>query len=522
MAALDAVSAQEILVRNLRDRALYGGREEVEVMETHISWVLLAGPFAYKIKKAVNLGFLDFGTLEKRRFFCHEELRLNRRFAPELYLEVVPITGTPWAPVLNGSGPALEYAVKMRRFPQSALLNGMLARGELLPEHIDEAARRIAEFHAAAAVAPPGSRFGTPQQVRQPVAENFAQIRPRLGVPAEHPRLDALEKWSEKEFAARLPALTGRKTGGFIRECHGDLHLGNMALLEGGVTFFDCIEFNEDLRWIDVMSETAFAVMDLHDRGRPDLAWRLLNAYLERTGDYPGLAVLRYYLAYRALVRAKVAAIRAGQDTAAKDDPWGQYRSYVALAEKFTAPPRPALIITCGLSGSGKTWGSQGLIESLGAVRVRSDVERKRLSGLAPEARTRSGIGTGLYAPEISRLTYQRLAELGRAIIGAGYPVFVDATFLKKSQRTAFLELAQELGVPFVILEFEAPVSVLRDRVISREKEARDASEAGLAVLEHQLAEREPLSAEERLRAVTLDTRHPVDTDRIRELLESA
>ena len=304
------LARQEILVAALRSAL----GEAVEVVETHISWVLLAGDYAYKIKKAVNLGFLDFSTLEKRRFYCAEELRLNRRLAPDLYLEVVPIAGSADHPVLNGPGPAIEYAVKMRRFPQACLLDQVLLRGELTPETIDAIARRIADFHGRTAIADNESPFGTPERAHLPVAENFAQIRPRLRDNEDLIRLDELERWSEREYQARFNALAARKARGLIRECHGDLHLGNMALLDGEAVPFDCIEFSDNLRWIDVISEAAFLAMDLQDRGRPDLARRFLNAYLEQTGDYEGLEVLRYYLVYRAMVRAKVACIRAGQD----------------------------------------------------------------------------------------------------------------------------------------------------------------------------------------------------------------
>jgi hypothetical protein len=489
--------------------ALQGKLEQpVDRLETHISWVLLAGDYAYKIKKAVDLGFLDFSTLEKRRFYCAEELRLNRRLAPDLYLEVVPIAGSNAHPVLNGPGTAIEYAVMMRRFPQSCLLDQVLLRGELTPETIDAIARRIAEFHGRTAVAGKESPFGTPERTHLPVAENFAQIRPRLRDGEDLIRLNELEQWSEREYRAHLNALAARKARGLVRECHGDLHLGNMALLDGEAVPFDCIEFSDNLRWIDVISEAAFLTMDLQDRGRPDLARRFLNAYLEQTGDYSGLEVLRYYLVYRAMVRAKVACIRAGQ-AKLPDGHWTQYRNHIELAASYTHPSQPFLAITHGLSGAGKTTVAQSLLEAANLFRVRSDVERKRLYGLRPEARSDAGTGGGIYSAEANELTYRRLVEVAREIIQSGFPAIVDAAFLKKRERAAFQELAQELSVPFVILDVTAPEALLRERVKQRMQHGRDASEADIAVLENQIRNSEPLDGDEL--AVTIE----VATERV-------
>ena len=495
------LARQEILVAALR--SAFG--ETVEMVETHISWVLLVGDYAYKIKKAVNLGFLDFSTLEKRRFYCAEELRLNRRLTPDLYLEVVPITGNADHPVLNGPGLAIEYAVKMRRFPQACLLDQVLLRGELTPETIDAIARRIADFHGRTAIADNESPFGAPERTHLPVAENFAQIRQRLREKEDLTRLSELERWSEREYQARFDALAARKARGFVRECHGDLHLGNMVLLDGEAVPFDCIEFSDNLRWIDVISEAAFLAMDLQDRGRPDLARRFLNTYLEQTGDYEGLEVLRYYLVYRAMVRAKVACIRAGQ----AEQPvghWTQYRNHIELAAGFTRPLQPFLAITHGLSGSGKTTVTQSLLEAVSLFRVRSDVERKRLYGLKPEARSGAGTGGGIYSLEANERTYRRLAEVGRGIIQSGFSAIVDAAFLKRRERAAFHELAQELGVPFVILDVTAPENLLRERVKQRMRHGRDASEADITVLESQLRNSEPLDANELTVTIGVDT----------------
>jgi hypothetical protein len=489
------------LIASLRDPARYPHAvRQIDVIETHISWVVLAGEFAYKIKKPVNLGFLDFSSLDKRRFYCEEELRLNRRLAPGLYLDVVAITGTAEQPVFNGAGEAIEYAVRMTRFPQEALLDRLLEQGALTPQHIDALAAEIAAFHGTVAVAGADSPFGAPQRVLTPAIENFRQIRALPDSHADLAALDALQAWTEGRYSALEQTLARRKRDGFVRECHGDLHLGNVALIDGRITLFDCMEFSENLRWIDVMSEIAFLVMDLLDRGRVDLAYRALNAWLEATGDYAGLAVLRFYLVYRAMVRAKVNAIRAAQAGLQPDERASvmeRYRGYIRLAQGFAAESRPLLAITHGLSGSGKTTATQLLLESIGAVRIRSDVERRRLFGLAAHERSRSGVASGLYGADATGLTYRHLETLAGAIVRAGFPAIVDAAFLQRAQRDGFRQLANTLGVPFAILDFPADEATLRQRIAARMAQGRDASEADLAVLEHQFATEQPLAADE-------------------------
>lgn len=499
------------LVRALTDPARHGGAtKEVRVVETHISWVLLTGSLAYKIKKPVDLGFLDFSTLEKRRFYCEEEVRLNRRLAPELYLGVVRITGSSTDPHIEGEGDAVEYAVRMREFPQDAQLDRMLARGEMLAVHVDALVASLAAFHHRAAVAGQDTPFGDPGHVREPMRQNFAQLRARLGE-ADHARRRRLEDWTEHEADALRGVLERRKAEGHVRECHGDCHLGNMAWLDGRVVLFDCIEFNENLRWIDVMSELAFVVMDLDDRARPDLARRALNAYLELTGDYGGLALLRLYRVYRALVRAKVAAIRLSQPGLTEPERMEtrrSYEGYAELAEGYTRTRATPLFITHGLSGSGKTYFTQRFLEHYDAIRLRSDIERKRLHGLAPLARSGSPVAQGLYATDASARTYEHLAELAETVLLAGYPVVVDAAFLKRAQRDCLRSVAAKIGAPFAILNVVAPDALLRQRLGQRERAGRDASEAGLAVLEHQLKTREPLSPDEG-EPIVVDGRNP-------------
>lgn len=467
----------------------------VEVRETHISWVLLAGAYAYKVKKPVRLSFLDFSTLAARRRYCEEELRLNRRTAPELYLAVVPIVATACGLRIEASGEAIEYAVKMRRFPDEALADAMARRGALGAAEVDAIVAACARFHAAAPRAPADSPYGAPAEIERRALDNFAEIEPLA--PEHAPRLAPLARWTAQEARRLAPAFAARRAAGFVRECHGDLHLGNIAFVEGRALPFDCIEFEPALRWVDVASEIAFLFMDLLAHGLAPLAWRALNGWLEASGDYEGVALLRFYAVYRAMVRAKVAAL-AGRAQALAE--------YLALAERLADAARPALLLMHGVPGSGKTTVAGALAERLGAVRIRSDVERKRLAGLAPLARAAAAPGEGLYDAAATRRTYARLAQLAGAVLEARWPAIVDAAFARREQRELVRREATARGAPCLIVECEAPPALLRERVAARQAAARDASDADVAILEHQLAAREPLGADEQAIAVRVDT----------------
>lgn len=510
-----ALEHHQQLVQALLDPARYPHPvETVTKIETHISTVLLAGDFVYKLKKPVNFGFLDFTALSQRGFFCAEELRLNRRLAPRLYLEVVTFTGTPDHPQFNGTGEPLEYAVRMRRFDQAQILDQRLKAQSLPLEWMDQLAAQLVPFHQQAAVAALDSPLGEPEAVFAPMQQNFDQLRQWLKEPALLAELDALERWTQTRYQALKPLLAERKQRGFVRECHGDLHLGNLAWVDEAVLAFDGIEFNEAFRWIDVSNEVAFLLMDLEDRGAFAHARRFLNAWLEYSGDYAALPLLRFYQVYRAMVRAKVAAIRLTQDglsAAEQAEITAHYQSYIHLAQRFTQPSPAALVITHGFSGSGKTTQTQTLVEALGMVRIRSDVERKRLADLAPTQRASADFAQGLYSPEQSAKTYARLAELAETALQAGYPTLVDATFLQAAPRRHFIALAQQCAVPVEILDFVVAPEVLKQRVAARSLANQDASDADVAVLLQQMQHHDPLQADEPVTVIDETTPLPVD-----------
>ncbi|MFH2134617.1 MAG: AAA family ATPase [Pseudomonadota bacterium] len=476
-----------------------------QVIETHISWVLLIGGYAYKIKKAIDLGFLNYLELSSRAHFCSEELRLNRRTAPDLYLEVVNIGGSVEAPQL-GVQPAIEYAVKMRRFADDALMDVRLRQGAIAPSHIDALAGVVARFHEQAAELDPHSSFGTADTIRAVAMQNFEQMRALLSDEADLRLLASLEQQTDREWQSCVASFESRRGDGYVRECHGDLHLGNIALIGDAPVPFDCIEFSPELHWIDVMDEVAFTMMDMLYHGRSDLAWRYLNAYLQITGDYAGMGVMRFYLAYRAAVRAKIEAINAGQSAGSLRVRHLQAcRTHLALGQRCLAGRYPALIITHGLPGCGKTTFAQYVLENLGAVRIRSDVERKRMYGLSALEGSRK-LQVDIYSKDATTRTYGRLLDLARDLLAAGYPVVVDAAFLQREERKMFGSLARELGVPFAIATLEADEYTLRTRL---RKRRHDASEADVKVLEKLQAVQQPLAEEELKVALRFNTALP-------------
>ncbi|MDX9845088.1 MAG: AAA family ATPase [Aquabacterium sp.] len=485
-------------------------QRQARLIETHISWVLLDGHEAWKIKKPLHLPFLDASTLPLRQQLCDEELRLNRRLAPSLYLEVTPITGTPGAPVLGGSGPVIDYAVHMRQFPDGALLSVLVTSHREpvevqpatspstispapsrspLPEQLNDFAQRLAAFHREADVASASTPYGSPQLVEQTtrdVLRNLADIGDEvLSAP--------FTRWLDDNAPQLRPLWAQRQAQGRIVEGHGDLHLANVVLLDGTLTAFDCIEFDPGLRWGDPLSDVAFLVMDLMAHQCADLAFRFLNAYLDASGDHAGLPVLRHYLVYRALVRALVARIKAGKGQA----PVGP--DYLALAHSLIAPTSPRLLITHGVSGSGKTYLTQGLLAHAGAVRLRSDVERKRLFGSSPQ----------LYSAERTQATYTHLCDLAQLSLQAGWHTIVDATFLDGEERERFRHLASSHCAPFAILHCEAPHATLEARVTARQQAAQDASDANVAVLAQQLQRDTALNPEESPHTLQADTTQP-------------
>jgi uncharacterized protein len=491
------------MVDALRDPAAWPWpATRVELAETHISWVFLAGEYACKFKKPLDLGFLDFSDAGRRTHFCREELRINARLAPEIYLDLVGVERSPDGWRVGPWREGAEPGVRMRRFPDEARLDRQLAEGLLDAPALEQFAMELARFQRAWPPARPGDGFGDAATVARPALANFAALPGESLPETPRERLGELEAWTRQQATALAPEFERRLAGGFVREGHGDLHLANLVRLDGRILAFDGIEFDPALRWIDLQSEVAFLLMDLESRGAARLGWAFYNAWLAALGDYDGLALLRWYLVYRHLVRAKIDGIRCAQP----DLPPGELAhlrerqgAHIDLAFAHAHPRQPLLVLMHGLSGSGKSRLARRLAPRLQAAWVRSDLERKRLHGLDPLAPAGADLGEGLYDPASSRRTYQRLAEIARTALQAGVSLVVDAAFLELEQRETFVRLALEHGGRPMVLACEAPAELLRKRVAMRRG---DPSDATLAVLEAQLRrpqESSPLEARYRI-----------------------
>jgi aminoglycoside phosphotransferase family enzyme/predicted kinase len=487
----------------------------LELRETNISWLILTGPFAYKIKKSVRLDFLDQSTLELRHHLCEEELRLNRRLAADLYLDVNGITREAGALRMGGPGRVVEYAVRMKQFDPALELAALLDGAQVTHEEIVGLAELLAEFHASAPSSPREQDFQHTDDLHDAVLGNLAILLSHLdGVPAM-PDIGSLIDWTHDRLYDSKALLREREKSGFIRECHGDLHAGNIVRWGGRLVPFDCLEFNPKLRWIDVMNDVAFLVMDLTAHRRKDLAWSFLNTYLARSGDYEGVRLLLLYAVYRALVRAMVDSLEAQHVPEHRERALKRLCQRVNTAAGFMNRPQPTLLIMHGLSGSGKSWFSERLAENLEAVRIRSDVERKRLAGAGSVDHRGAadsgadGYEQGKYSLESSRRTYMRLCECAQACLDGDVDTIVDAAFLHAADRRLFRDLAARRGVRFIILSCTAPQDVLMRRVAERRERHADPSEAGVAVLEKQLQHFEPIDAGELAQTVTINTVEP-------------
>lgn len=481
------------LVRRMLEPDFYphptAGR--IDLVQTHISYVLLTGELAYKVKKPVNLGFVDFTTLERRRHFCGEEVRLNCRGAPGIYLQVEPIRGGSGGLRMGGDGPPVEYAVKMRQFPQDGLFSRMLARGRLGPEHIEALARTVAAYHATCPTDDHIAGYGAPDRIGQVTRDNYTYTEKFVGSLQSREQFEQIRAFIDRFLGESRQLLEDRVSTGHVRECHGDLHLGNVCQWAERILLFDCIEFNESFRCTDVVQDAAFGAMDLEAAGRADLSSLLINMYSERTGDWEGLQLLRFYLCRYAYVRALVNSLLLDEpDVAAEAKEVARRRAtdYYHLAWAYSRPRRGRLILVSGLSGAGKSTLARHLSQQFVALHIRSDAVRKHLAGILLDQKGEQS----LYTPEVTARTYARLLDLGLRLARYGFPVILDAKYDKRDVRREALRRAAADAVPVRILHCVAPRAVLRDRLASR---GPDISDAGPELLDHQEREAEPFDA---------------------------
>ncbi|MBD2430712.1 MULTISPECIES: AAA family ATPase [Fischerella] len=480
-------------------------QEPVKLIQTHVSYVLLTGDFVYKLKKPVNFGFLDYSTLEKRKHFCEEELRLNQRGAPELYLEVLPIALVGEQYQL-GETQAVEYALKMRQFPQEALLSEMFEQGKLKQRHIAQLGRVVADFHGKTVTNDYIRSFGEVSQVRAAFDENYQQTEKYIGGPQTQVQFEETKKYTDQFFAERGELFKSRIANDYIRECHGDLHLRNIALWQDKILLFDCIEFNEPFRFVDVMYDVAFTVMDLEARQSQDLANVFLNTYIEQTGDWEGLQVLPLYLSRQAYVRAKVTSFLLddpGVPTEAKQEATKTAATYYKQAWEYTQPRQGQLILMSGVSGSGKSTTARYLAQQIGAIHIRSDAVRKHLAGIPLLQRG----GDDLYTPEMTQKTYTRLLELGIMLASQGFNVILDAKYDRQQLRQEAIAQAQAKQIPLDILYCKAPHDVLQQRLQQR---TGDIADATADLLASQLDTAETWTEKEKPFVKILDTTQPI------------
>lgn len=499
----------------LSDPALYGVRaEELALEQTHISIVCLTPEVVYKIKKPVDLGFLDFTTLEKRRHFCEEEVRLNSRLSPEVYLGVVPLTWDGKRLAFGGEGEIVEYAVKMKRLPQERLLSHLLARDEVTPEMIEAVAAKVADFHERGERGPEVDRYGSLEVIRYNTEENFTQTEPFIGRTLSREQFEFLSTATRNFLRRNEAVFEERIARGCIRDCHGDLHTEHVCFADG-LVIFDCIEFNTRFRCSDVAAEVAFLAMDLDAHDRPDLARHFVREYVARTGDAQLLWLLDFYKCYRAYVRGKVVGFQLDQPEVppeAKEAARRQAQGMFALAERYAQTlARPVLFLLCGLMGTGKTALAQALAQNIDAELLRSDVVRKELAGLAPDTPQREPFEQGIYAPEFSRRTYEALRERAAKALRQGRgAVVLDASFASRQERQLTLALAQQEAAQAYVVECACPEEVVRQRLEVRLEAGRDASDGRWELYQQQRAAFEPCTEVPEGQHILLDTARPV------------
>lgn len=489
----------------------------VEVIQTHISVVFLAGDYVYKLKKPVDFGFLDFTTPRRRLAACRAEVRLNRRLCSDTYLGVVPVRETSDGLRFEGTrGRVVDYAVKMRRLPEERMLDRLLPAGLVDGAMIDGLAGVIARFHDRAERGPRIDRYGSPRVIARNWQENFDQTRPFVGTTLDAGQDERIRAWVAAFQCDARPLFERRVREGRVRDCHGDLRLSAVCFrAPGDICVYDCIEFNARFRYSDVAADVAFLVMDFDRHDRPDLGRRFVRQYVAASGDVGLLGVLRFYQCYRAFVRGKVESFQTAEPeipTAQRERAAERARRAFALADEYTTrEDRPRLVVMAGLSGTGKSALAARLAAGLGATVVASDVVRKALAGHAPTERLGSAFGGGIYTAEQTERTYAAMLAEAERLLDAGESVILDATYARARHRQAARDVASRAGASFSCVECVADDETVRARLLARESDPTAVSDAGLAVWREQRRRFEPVVELGAGEHVVVDTAQPLD-----------
>jgi len=475
---------QSIVLKAMRSPGFYPeAPQKVEVCETHISTLFLTDHFVYKVKKPVDFGFLDYTTLAARRFFCEQELRLNRRLAADVYLQVLPIRRQGNRISLTGEGEVVEYTLKMRRLPERRMLNNLLQEGDIDRETIRRIALHLIGFHSRAETTFEISDYGSIRRILKNTEENFRQTRPFIGKTIEEEAFERIRRYSFAFLEDNRPLLEKRIAEKKIRDCHGDLRPEHICV-EEPIVIFDCVEFNRRFRYSDVAADLAFLAMDLDFFNQPDLSRHLVHNYVRYTLDLDLLRLIRFYKCYRAYVRGKVESFK-GNDRALSpqetEQAWTTARKYFTLADRYTGA-RPYLAVTCGLTGTGKSTLAARIAQDLDLPLFRSDILRKELAGIPLATHLDAPIDKGIYTPEMNRRTYRTLLSKAEEKLREGKPVLLDAAFLKEEERKGAEELAKKMNAYFFVIETRCPEKTACNRLQQRRKEGSDPSNGRVAV----------------------------------------
>jgi uncharacterized protein len=458
------------IAQALMDPGIYpDNTAKIEMMQTQMSFVFLTGKYVYKIKKPVNLGYLDYSTLEKRLFFCRQEVELNRRLSPDVYLGVVPVTRQNGNISLSGQGEVVDYAVKMLYLPQDRMMNVLLERNRVSPPMVESVAKLLVKFHAGAAAGPAISAFGKIENIRITMEENFSQTDKYIDRAITEKRYRNLKQYTLRFMEEKSALFSRRIEGNHIRDCHGDLHSAHICFTKP-LCIYDCIEFNDRFRFNDVIAEIAFLAMDLDHFGRADLSRAFIETYVRLSRDYQIKDLLKFYKCYRAYVRGKVGCFKLddpyvppAEKLRTQESSW----QYFELAESYTRP-RPLLFITSGLVGSGKTTLAQALARRTGATVISSDIVRKQLAAVPAGEHRFEEADSGIYSPDFSRRTYDDLFSSARSILEQGDHVILDASFIKSEERHRAQNIAAETGSDFFVIECRLDEENTRQRLDQR------------------------------------------------------